>query len=136
MALSDAEIVDLLTTATADLDWSSESDEPFAVLYWPDWGVDKLDASVLATQVNAADQTPIAEVALDEFFQPAITAQDWHEAADRAVIKRYKKVVSALQQQLTELTVYRVGQTEVDVYILGKTPAGHWLALKTLVVES
>jgi hypothetical protein len=136
MALSDAEIVDLLTAATTDLWWMSESDEPFAIVLWPDWTVDAIDRVALAQQVGADADAPIAEVALDEFFRPAITPQDWHEAADRALIQRYEQVLAALQQHLTDLQVYRLGECEVDVYIVGKTPAGHWLGLKTLVVES
>jgi Nuclease A inhibitor-like protein len=136
MALSDTEIVTLLTVATTDLYWASESDEPFMVLLWPELGQAKLDASALAIQINAKTKQAIVPVNLDEFFQPAIAPQNWHGADDRALIARYEQVLFTLRQHLTELQVYRVGHCEVAIYIVGKTPAGHWLALKTVVVES
>jgi Nuclease A inhibitor-like protein len=133
---SDAKIVELLTAATTDLYWVSESDEPFTVLLWADLAIDQLDCTSLAQPIAADRTTPITQVNLDEFFQPATTAQDWHEAADRAIVERYIQLRSTLPAQLSALQVYRVGSGEVDIYIVGKTPAGHWLALKTLVVES
>jgi Nuclease A inhibitor-like protein len=136
MALSDAEIVELLTVATTDLYWASESDEPFTVLLWPELTRAKLDASALALQVGAKTKQAIVPVDLDEFFHPAIVPQDWHGPGDRALIARYEQLLFTLQQELTDLQLYRVGRGEVDVYIVGKTPAGHWLALKTTVVES
>jgi hypothetical protein len=136
MALSDTEIVELLTVATTDLYWASESDEPFTVLLWPELTRAKLDASALALQVGAKTKQAIVTVDLDEFFHRAIVPQDWHGPDDRALIGRYEQVLFTLQRQLTDLQVYRVGHCEVDVYIVGKTPAGHWLALKTAVVES
>jgi Nuclease A inhibitor-like protein len=135
-APSDAAIVELLTAATTDLYWVSESDEPFTVLLWADRAIGQLDCTSLAQQIAADSNTPIAPVNLDEFFQPATTVQDWHEAADRAIVDRYIQLRSTLSAQLSALQVYRVGSGEVDIYIVGKTPAGHWLALKTLVVES
>jgi Nuclease A inhibitor-like protein len=136
MALSDTEIVALLTVATTDLYWASESDEPFTVLLWPELGQGKLDASALALQIQAKTKQAIVPIDLNEFFQPAIVPQEWHGADERVLIDRYQQLLFTLQQELTDLQVYRVGHCEVAVYIVGKTPAGHWLALKTVVVES
>ena len=127
MALSDAEIVELLTVATTDLYWASESDESFTVLLWPELARAKLDAEALALQIQAKTKQAIVAVDLNEFFHPAIAAEDWHGPDDRALIARYEQVLFTLQQQLTDVQVYRVGHCEVDVYIVGKTPAGHWL---------
>ncbi len=136
MALSDTEIIELLTVATTDLYWASESDEPFTVLLWPELARPKFDASALARQIHPTPKQAIVAVDLDEFFHPAIVPQDWHGDEDRALIARYEQVLFTLRQELSGLQVYRVGHCEVDVYIVGKTPAGHWLALKTAVVES
>jgi Nuclease A inhibitor-like protein len=136
MALSDTEIVALLTVATTDLYWASESDEPFTVLLWPELRQAKLDVAALAVQIQATTKQAIVPVDLNEFFQPAIVPQEWHGADERVLIDRYQQLLFTLQQELTDLQVYRVGHCEVAVYIVGKTPAGHWLALKTVVVES
>jgi hypothetical protein len=136
MALSDAEIVNLLTGATTDIYWVSASDEPFEVLLWPDWPIVDCDATALRAQIHAPKNAPIVSDTVEAFFQPAIVPQDWHGADERSVIQQYEQILFLLQQHLTQLQLYRVGEGEVAVYILGKTPAGHWLVLKTLVVES
>jgi hypothetical protein len=136
MALSDAEVVELLTVATTDLYWASESDEPFTVLLWSELARAKFDASALAIQINAARKLAIVAIGLDAFFQPAIMPQAWHGADERALIDRYQQLLLMLQRELTDLQVYRVGHCEVDIYIVGKTPAGHWLTLKTVAVET
>ncbi len=136
MGLSDAEIVDLLTVATMDLDWASESDQPFTVLLWPELAQAKFDASALAVQIHASTKQSIVPVDLGEFFQPAIQPHEWHGPDEQALIDRYQQLLFTLRQALSDLQVYRVGHCEVDVYIVGRTPAGHWLTLKTVVVES
>jgi hypothetical protein len=61
---------------------------------------------------------------------PGASAEDLAEAA------RYRELVELLSHELTHQRVYRVGKTDIDVYILGQDPRGAWLGLKTHVVET
>ena len=136
MALSDAEILDLLSVATTDVYWQSESDEPFELLLWPDLAADELDESVMRQQVSAAKDVAIQPKAIDDFFEPALRLHDWYGDAEQQTVGKYEDILFLLQQNLTDLQVFRVGKCEIDVYIVGKTPAGNWLALKTMAVET
>jgi Nuclease A inhibitor-like protein len=129
MALSDSQIVDLLTVATTDLYWVSESDEPFEVLLWTNLPTVTLDETALRQQLSLKPKTTIVQQSIDDFFQPAL-------AEGTEAIAPYEQLLFALQQQLRKLQVYRVGEMEVAVYIVGQTPAGSWIALRTLIVET
>jgi Nuclease A inhibitor-like protein len=50
---------------------------------------------------------------------------------------KFDKLAKALQEQLSEVKVYKVGdEPEKQVYIVGKTQDAHWAGLKTTVVET
>jgi Nuclease A inhibitor-like protein len=113
-------IIALLTAATADLFWTSETDAAFEIILWEDL---KPTKRVLTQSI-------------DEFFQPAITAQDWYGDEERAIVARYESLIATLKANLSELRVERVGKIEVTIYIVGKTIDGTWIALKTSAVET
>ncbi|MBE9030529.1 nuclease A inhibitor family protein [filamentous cyanobacterium LEGE 11480] len=136
MALSDAEIVELLTVATTDVFWVSESEAPFEVLHWSELSRDTFDAAVLRQQVAVAADVAIGTCEAAKFFQAAIEPQDWHGDIEQQAIEQYQHIIFLLQQHLTQVQVYCVGECEMDVYIVGKTPADNWVALKTMSVET
>jgi len=51
--------------------------------------------------------------------------------------KKFQKLAKVLQEQLTGVKVYKVGdEAEKAAYIVGKTTGGKWAGLKTTVVET
>jgi hypothetical protein len=113
-------IIALLTAATADLFWTSETDAPFEVMMWKD----------------LKPIEPIVTQSIDDFFQPAITPQDWHGKEGQAIVARYEALIATLKENLREIRVDRVGEVEITIYIIGKTSDGTWIALKTSAVET
>ena len=104
----------------------SESDEPIEVIAWggetgqlTDQGVLRLAGHKLGDRVEATD--------LDDIFRDAV-------AGDNA--KKFQKLIQALKDTLDDIRVYRVGEVERDVYIVGKTKGGGWAGLKSKVVET
>ncbi len=130
--MTTAKIIDRLQQATVDLLWSSESDYPFEVVTWQP-GVEMTPAALFNN--NDAKQ-PIATTTLADFFAPALTVEDWYEAAERQQVDRYTELLHAIESNLTEVRVFRVGEIEIAVYIIGKTPTGELVGLKTHVVET
>jgi hypothetical protein len=122
-----------LRQATADLLWMSESDYPFEVVTW-ERGIE-LNPKALFPELES-DEIPIETVTLTDFFAPAIAIEDWYEAEELAQVDRYKELLHAIESNLTEVQVFRLGEIEIDVYIVGKTPDGELVGLKTQVVET
>jgi hypothetical protein len=52
------------------------------------------------------------------------------------MVQRFQNLVSVLKQNLSQLQVYRVGNTNIDAYIVGVTPGGELAGLSTKLVET
>ena len=48
----------------------------------------------------------------------------------------FQSVVRTLRENLTDIRVYRIGEINIPVYILGRSGSGSWLGLSTRVVET
>lgn len=69
-----------------------------------------------------------------EFWEPVVDAQAYG-ADDEARTAQFKQLQEAVQT-LTNRQLFRVGDTEIDVYLLGQLPDGSRAGLKTKVVET
>ena len=128
-----AEIIDRLTQATVDLLWSSESDYPFELVTWISGT--ELTAVALFQGLDDAD-LEIESMTLTDLFKPVLVVEDWYEAAELAQIDRYTNLVQAIESSLADVQVFRVGEVEIAIYIVGKTPGEDLVGLKTHVVET
>jgi hypothetical protein len=125
-----------LGQASDGLLFPSESDAPFTPYGFPEpAGVEPTAASLLEAEHLPSD-TPVETVTLGDLFDPFVAADPGASAEDLAEAARYRELVELLSHELTHLRVYRVGKTDIDVYILGQDPRGAWLGLKTHVVET
>lgn len=118
--------VDALQKASKGLLFPSESDAPLEPFLWKDAG-DKLTPQHLLELVKAEKGTSVEETSLDGLFQTV-------PSEDR---KKFQKLAAVIQQQLSGVKVYKVGdEAEREVYIVGKTQDGQLAGLKTRVVET
>ena len=131
--MKDSELINQLNQASQGLLWLSESDYPFQTLYWEN--VDEIKAKL----VELTKGTPEAKIAVrevDSFFKRAIEIKDWYKDEKKAECRRYQALVALLTNHLTNLKVYRVGEIEIDIYIVGRTKSGNLAGLSTKVVET
>jgi Nuclease A inhibitor-like protein len=127
------EIIALFKQVTTDLLWSSESDYPFEIVTW-ERAVD-LDPTALfgkTTDPNDAIET----ITLADFFAPGLSVEDWYAADELALVNHYTDLLQAIESNLADVKVFRVGEIEIAIYIVGKTPAGDIVGLKTHTVET
>ena len=128
-----AEIIDRLKQATTDLLWSSESDYPFEIVSW-ELGID-LTPSDLFSNIYDTDLA-IESITLTYLFEPVLTIEDWYEQAELDLVDRYTNLLDSIDNNLSEVQVFRVGEVEIDIYIIGKTPTGDIVGLKTRSIET
>lgn len=131
--MTTAEITDLLTQATTDLLWSSESDYPFELVTW-DRNVE-LTPTALFSKLEEPSAA-IESIPLTDFFDPVLTVEDWYEDEELVQVKRYTDLLHAIESNLADVQVFRVGEIEIAIYIVGKTSDGDLIGLKTHVVET
>ncbi len=131
---TDAELCGALQEATGDLLMMSESDYPFEVIRWD--GSEQLSPEYLRRGAGLEASAPLAETDLETFFRVAAGEQEWKSEADLVVAKKYQRLMRLLTDNLTEIKVYRVGDINILVYVVGRSAEGNWLGVSTRVVET
>jgi hypothetical protein len=129
--MTTAEIIDRLQQATTNLVWTSESDYPFEVVTWSK--NNELNPTAL---FNLSADTPIETTTLQDFFKSALKTEDWYDREELSIVHRYQKLVDTIASTLSDIVVFRVGEVEITVYIVGKTLDLDLVGLKTQVIET
>lgn len=73
---------------------------------------------------------------VEEFLGPKAKAEKWHGEEEKQQVKGFKSLKAYIDKNLSETAVYKIGGVEKDIYIVGKTGDGKWVAIKTKVVET
>jgi hypothetical protein len=118
-------VLDALAKASKGLQFVSGTEADFEPFAWKNGA--ELTHERLLTLSGAEEGTPLEEMTLDDFFR-AVPSEDK---------AKFQKLTKALQDQLSAVKVYKLGEeAEKEVYIVGKTKDGWWAGLKTSVVET
>jgi hypothetical protein len=128
------ETVDRLRQATTDLLWVSESEYPLEVINWGQ-NVEISIASIIDRQHIDPDCL-IEQLSLVDLLSPAMAIEDWYESAELAIVEKFQQLQQAIESSLSDVTVFRVGEIEVEIYILGKSNTGDTIAIVTKSVET
>jgi hypothetical protein len=116
--MTDAQLLEALREATRGLTYMSESDYPFEVF---DWGAAEPTPEFLRALDGSDADAPIETRTSAEFFRAANSFQ---------TLRRL------LEENLSDLKVYRVGAINIPVYVVGRSASGSWLGVSTRVVET
>ncbi len=117
-----------LQNASKGLLYPSETDEPFTPFSWGKTAGDLTPQKVIPL-VQASADTTVEEQSLTDFFQQ-LTADGAEHAAE------FRQLQQVIGQRLAGARVYRVGEVNIDVYIVGRTKDGEWAGVKTQSVET
>ncbi|MBO0947657.1 nuclease A inhibitor family protein [Fibrella forsythiae] len=127
------EVTPLLT----DLLYPSESDEPLEPVDTYLRMAEPLTVSHIKDWLMLPPSNYVDEITEAEFWEPVVTIEDWFGDEEKAKADQFQKLKTYLETTLTDRQVFRVGQTEIDVYLLGKPKEGEpRVGLKTKVVET
>ena len=72
----------------------------------------------------------------DEFWEPVVTEQDWYGDDEKKRTARFVTLKTLMEKELTVRQVFRVGESEIDVYLLGRQADGKRAGLKTKIVQT
>jgi hypothetical protein len=110
-----------LQQATRDLLYPSETDAPFEILVWD------------AAENSAASVRRCAGRSVNEKCR-VVTLGDF--LSDLTEEDAFRKLKGALEAALTQIHVYRFGESDATYYIVGTDPSGRLVAVKTSAVET
>jgi hypothetical protein len=134
MMKTDEQIIEELKKATEGLLFMSEADYPLEPVHLK--GRPELDPQYLRELGGAAAGASVESGSVEEFFRAATSEPEWKKGDELALARRHQSLVRLLKENLTELRVYRIGEVNMPVFILGKSGEGNWLGLRTRVVET
>lgn len=127
---------DHINPLLAGLFYPSESDEPLEPVTCPLNQAEPLTGSQIKDWLMLPPSVYVDERPENEFWEPVITEQDWHTDDEKAITARFGQLKKTLEDELTGRQVFHVGETEIDVYLLGRRADGQRVGLKTMVVQT
>ncbi len=123
-----------LRKAARGLMYMSEKDAPFRVVALEtDEPVTKKNILKLTASPEGA---PVSEEKFDRVFGLMSQDQKWHGEDEKAIVKKYQHLTKVLLNNLSDLRIFKIGQGQLKVYIVGKTREGLWLGLQTESLET
>jgi hypothetical protein len=112
------QVMERLSQAAAGLLFMSESDYPFELIQWD--GPTEPTADFIRNVAGEAADSPVQKLEVEQFLNSG----------------RYQRLLSALQDELSDLRAYKVGRINMPVYVVGRSREGSWLGVSTRVVET
>jgi Nuclease A inhibitor-like protein len=132
-------LVQQIATAATGLNWPSETDAPFKVLLWTEPSEKTSTANFSEKQVleqaHLAPETPVETLDLDTFFEPTLP-QSWNSAEEQAIAEQFQALQALLHRTLEDIQVFRCGEIEIEIYIVGRSNKSNWIILHTTAVET
>jgi hypothetical protein len=82
------------------------------------------------------DGTKIKEISIEDFFERTTKIEDWFGDEENAIAQKFSDLQKLIESSLQKIKVFRVGEIEIDVYVVGVDADGNFAGLKTTVVET
>jgi len=92
-----------------------------------------LESYLAALDITSKD---VEERDFDKFFDRLTAEKDWHGAREKRRTKHWSEVREALDRNLEDIRVIRVGKIRLDIYIAGVDAAGRLAGVKTKAIET
>lgn len=131
---TDEELFGALQETTEGLLYMSESDYPFEVIRWD--GSEQLSPEYLLRVAGGHYSAKVEETTVEKFFRVAAGEQEWKDGAQLELARKYQLLLKLLKENLKDIKVYRVGEINISVYVVGMSEDGSWLGVATRVVET
>ena len=78
----------------------------------------------------------VEEETEEPFWLRVTVDEDWMDETEKHRNASFRALRQWIGQTLSNRCLFRVGQVEVDIYLLGRLPNLNWAGLKTKVVET
>lgn len=121
-----------IAEASSGLFFLSESDHPFEVVELGHPADPVTDLKALCGQQEGT----VEQVDLDHFLRNQVRTYETSTPREKETAARFQHLKEVLIRELKEIIVYRIGQVQVDAFIIGKLEDGSLGGLRTRVVET
>ncbi|WP_041343517.1 nuclease A inhibitor family protein [Runella slithyformis] len=125
-----------VTHLVKDLLYPSESDEPIEWFSFNANIKDDLSAADVEFYLGYPPSVTSEEIPVENFWSPLLTVEEWYGDDERAQVERFQSAKQLLETNLKKIKAFRVGQIEIDLYLIGQLNEKEWGGLKTKLVET
>ena len=126
--------LDNIKAAATGLQYISESDHPLELVVMKE-NKEGLEKEIRALSGKGGEQN-IETQTLDYFFRNHVKAYPEDSKLQTENIQRFKNLVKTLNENLSDIKVYRIGEIQVDAFIIGKLKDGRYAGLRTKLIET
>ncbi len=128
-AQSDAEsdpLLERISSAAEGLFVMSETDSPLTPFRWPRFFAEKTasddTAAALRVVQKLPSETAVETVPLEKFFRKQVEPDDEDDEEIAEEKRRLAEMRDLLSKELEDTAVYRIGEVNITVYVLGHVP--------------
>ncbi len=138
-------LLETFGTLTKDLFVMSETDAELTPFFWettaeitPEFVAEKSEKP--ATEKSENGKLLVEKVDFAVFFEKYTRKEDWYGEDELAIVAKFETLAKGLQENLTNVEIYRIGKISIDVFVVGKAilegQLNGYAGVKTFVVET
>lgn len=128
--------IDKVTSLLSELLYPSESDEPIEWFSFKSNLSYPLTISDLKFFQGHAPDVFGEEILIENFWSPLVIGEEWHDEYENEQIQIGILLRQHVESLLTHFQAFRIGQVEVDLYLVGQLDEGEWAGLKTKLIQT
>jgi hypothetical protein len=123
-----------LETGCRGLVYISETDRPIGPVF------EAVGSGTTLTEFVSRN-LPASSVSVKEnpatlFFDRLTADRDWHSSDDKKVVRRFRRLERMLIDNLAEITMFRAGRVQVEIFVVGWDDEGNIAGIRTSAVET
>lgn len=132
--IAETSFIEELEHSVKDLWYISETDSEVKVFTGKK--ADSVTKEIFVAQNNFSAETNIEERDFADFFKNLTTIQDWYGDEEKETAAKFSTVEKLLEENLKDLKVFKVGQIELDIYVVGLNSQSVLTGITTKAVET
>lgn len=129
-----SDFTEQIKTAVADLFYISETDA--AITGFIGKQAKAVTVDEIRNQTKTAPDSSIEEKKFDEFINRLTVIKDWFGDEEKATAQKFTDLKSLLEANLKDLTVFKIGKIQIDVYAVGLDAENRLTGIHTKAVET
>lgn len=126
-------LLDRIEKAADGLIYVSETDAP--VVPFASSETTATPETMLQNLGPGVDES-VDELSFAAFFDRLTGIKDWHGEREKAKAKKFLALKELLEKNLRDLTVYRIGNVQIDIYVVGIDAEGRVMGVRTKAIET
>lgn len=132
--MDESELIKEISAAVDGLVYISETDAPIFPFTGRQSIGEKKD--VLLAEIGLDPDTEVEERGFDEMFARFVTIKEWFNDRQREDAVRFQMLKTLLEENLTDLTVFKIGTIRREIFFVGVDSDGRLTGIRTTAVET